>query len=171
MAWKKKRKKEHLKCNLDIYLVYRYKLVVELWNTGHYYLCIVLKCTHHSQLFKKSISTFSSHYYLEEVCSKLLPVFTTLAFCPFFIFFFHLSKKQSSLFQMYVWERRKNSLLSHPGWWDLWVFKVFLKRILWPSFILIFFIWHLIFLTSPLPFLLCMYIAGTQRPNYLQTMH
>ena len=109
---KEKRKKEHLKCNLDIYLVYRYKLVVELWNTGHYYLCIVvLKCTHHSQLFKKSISTFSSHYYyLEEVCSKLLPVFTTLAFCPFFIFFFHLSKKSRVHYFKCMFEKEEKTL-------------------------------------------------------------
>ena len=66
--------------------------------------------THHSQLFKKSISTFSSHYYLEEVCSKLLPVFTTLAFCPFFIFFFHLSKKSRVHYFKCMFEKEEKTL-------------------------------------------------------------
>ena len=53
------------------------------------------------------------------------PILYNFQFVHFSFSFFTCLKKQSSLFQMYVWERRKNSLLSHPGWWDCGYLKYF----------------------------------------------
>ena len=111
----------------------KYRTLLSMYSTKMH--------THHSQLFKKSISTFSSHYYLEEVCSKLLPVFTTFSFGPFFTFEF--SKAEFIISNVF----ERNSLLSHPRWC---VFKIIFKRIPWPSFIL--FIWHHIFDLPYVPF-------------------
>ena len=92
-------------------------------------------------------------------------------FVHFSFSFFTCLKKAEFIISNVCLRKKKKLFAQSSRMMGLWVFKVFFKKNSLTFVHSYFFYMASHIFDLPLPFLLCMYIAGTQRPNYLQTMH